>query len=84
MLGTFPSIVWHFTLYGGVLHIIDVGLGLLVGLLVHIVHQCPLYIGSRYFHVSMHCILSCLGYTVHCVRRFLPRRGLLFIDVIHY
>ena len=59
-------------LYGGVLHIIDVGFGLLVSLLVFIVHLCLLCIGRIYFHVSHHCILSCLRYTVHCVKRFLP------------
>ena len=49
------------------------------GLLVVIVHLCLLYIKRRYFHVSNHCILFSLMYLVHCVRRFLPRRGLLFI-----
>ena len=74
----------HCPLYCGVLHISDVVLGLIVGLLVVIVHLGLLYIKRRYFHLSHDCILSCLGYTVHCVRRFLPRRGLSFIYILHY
>ena len=52
-----------YPLCGGVLHIIDVSLGILVVLLVVIVHLCLLYIGRRYFHLTKHCILSCLGCT---------------------
>ena len=52
-----------YPIYGGILHIIDVGLGILVGLLVVIVHLCLLYIGRRYFHLSKNFILSCLGCT---------------------
>ena len=73
----------HYPLYCGALHIIYVGLGLLVGLLVVIVHLYLLYIGRRYFHFSHHIILSCLVYSIHYVRRFLPRRGLIFISTIH-
>ena len=51
-----------YPLYGGVLHIIEVGLGLLVGLLVVIVHLCLLCIRRIYSHVSKHCILPCLGH----------------------
>ena len=53
-----PYSVALYPLYGGVLHIIDVVLGLLVGLLVVIVHLCLLYIGMRYSYFSHHCILS--------------------------
>ena len=74
----------HYSLYCDALHIIYVDLGLLVGLLVVIVHLCLLYIGRRYSHFSHHSILSCLVYSVHCVRRFLPRRGLIFISAIHF
>ena len=52
-----------YPLYGGILHIIDVGSGLLVGILVVIVQLCLLYIGRKYFHLRKHCILSYLGYT---------------------
>ena len=52
-----------YPLYGGALHSIDVYVGLLVDLLVVILHLCLLYIGRIYFHLSKHCILSCLGYT---------------------
>ena len=62
-----PYSVKLYPLYGGVLHIIDVGLGLLMALLmallVVIVHLCLLYIGRIYFHLSNHCILSCLSVT---------------------
>ena len=78
-----PYSVAHYPLYCGALHIIYVGLGLLVGLLVFIVHLYLLYIRKRYSHISHHIIVSCLVYLVHCVRRFLPRRGLIFIFVIH-
>ena len=64
MLGTFPPYsVELYPIYGGVLHIIEVDLGILVGILVVIVHLCLLYIGRIYFHLSKHCILSCLRYT---------------------
>ena len=58
-----PYSVALYPIYGGLLHIIDVVLGLLVGLLVVIIHLCILYIRRRYFHLSKHSILSCLGYT---------------------
>ena len=70
----------HYPLYCGALHIHCVGLGLIVGLLFVIVHHYLLYIGRRYSHLYHHIILYCL---VHCVRRFLPRRGLMFISDIH-
>ena len=75
-----PYSVAHYPLYCGALHIMYVGLGLIVGLLVVIVHNYLLYIGRRYSHLYHHIILHCL---VHCVRRFLPRRGLIFISAIH-
>ena len=73
----------HFSLYCGALHIIYVGLGLLLGLLVVILHLYLLYIGRSYSHFSHHIILSCIVYPVHCVRRFLHRRGLIFTSHIH-
>ena len=76
-----PYSVAHYPLYYGALHIIYVGLGLIVGLLVVIVHHYLLYTGRGYSHLNHHIILSCL---VHCVRRFLLRRGLIFIFVIHF
>ena len=79
-----PYRVAHYPLYCGALYIIDVGLGLLVGLLVAIVHLCLLYIGQRYFHYIHHGILSRLMYLGHCVRRLLPQRGLIFTYVILY
>ena len=53
-----PYSVELYLLYGGVLHIIDVGLGLLVGLLVLIIQLCLLYIGRRYFHFNQDLIFS--------------------------
>ena len=75
-----PYSVAHYPLYCGALHIIYVGLGLIVGLLVVIVHHYLLNIERIYSHFSYHIILSCL---VHCVRRFLHWRGLIFISTIH-
>ena len=69
-----------YPLYGGVLHIIYV----VLGLSVVIVHLCLLYIGSRYFHLRKHCILSCLGCTIQCVRRFLRQTKIVFIYIIRY
>ena len=74
----------HYSLYCGALHIIYVGLGLLVGLLVVIVHIYLLYIGRIYSHFIHHSILSCLVYSIHCVKRFLAQRGLIFISTIHF
>ena len=77
-----PYIVVHYILF---MYVIYVWLGLLVGLLFAIVHLYLLYIGRRYSHFSYHIsILSCLVYSVHCVRRFLPRRGLIFIFGTHF
>ena len=76
------SVLVHYPLYCGALYIIYVGLGLLVVLLVVIVHLYLLYIGRRYSHFSHHSILSYLVYSLHCVRRLLPRRGLIFIYII--
>ena len=70
----------HYSLYCGTLHIIYVSLDLLV----FIVHLCLLYIWRVYSHFSHHCILSCLVYSIHCVRRFLPWRGLISISVIRF
>ena len=85
MLGTItPYSVALYPLYGGVLDIIDVGLGLLVGLLAIIAHLYLLYIGRRHSHFSHRIILSCLVYIVHCVRKFYPQIGLIFISDIHF
>ena len=54
-----------YPLYGGVLHIIDVGLSILVGLLAVIVHLCLIYIGRIYFHLGNHYILSCVLNTLY-------------------
>ena len=78
------SVLVHYPLYCGALYIIYVGLGLLVGLIVFILHIYILYIGSKYSHFSHHSNLSCLVYSVHCVRRFLTRRGLISISSIHF
>ena len=79
MLHITPYSVAHYPLHCGALHIIYV----VLGRLVVIVHLCIIYIGRQYSHLSQHCILSCLVYLVHCVRRFLPQRGLIFISAIH-
>ena len=73
----------HYPLHSSALNIIYVGLGLLVGSLVVIVHLYLLYIGRKYSHFSHHSILYCLVYSIHCVRMFLPRILLIFISVIH-
>ena len=75
-----PYSVAHYPLYCGTLHISYVGLGSNSGFIVVIVHQYLLYIGRTYCHVNHHIILSCI---VHCVWRFLPWRGLIFISSIH-
>ena len=72
--------MWHIIPYIVVHYILFMSAWVLMGLLVVILHLCLLYIGRRYSHFSHHIILSFL---VHCVRRFLPRRGLIFISVIH-
>ena len=69
-----PYIVAHYPLYGGVLHIIDVVLSPLVGLLVVIVHLFLLYIWRRYFHFRKHCIWSCLGYKSTLCKEVLPSK----------
>ena len=66
-----------YPLYGGVLHIIDVGLGLLVGLLVFIVHFCILYLGRRYSHDSKHCILYFLRYTSTMCKEVPPSKRII-------
>ena len=72
----------HYPLYCGVLHIIDFGLGILVALLVVIVHLGILYIERIYCHLNHRCFLSCIVYSVHCVRRFLPHIFLVFISLL--
>ena len=60
-----------YPLYGGVLHIIDVVLGLLVGLLVVIVHLCILYRKEIFsFESSLYLVLS---YVLNTLCKEVPR-----------